>query len=110
VLQGPFHLRAFGVSVSVQKKQLKTILCPIINTLFIGLFLYFCTLNLKSICILQGPIHIRAFGVSVSVQKKQLRGPDQQLRGPPATHPAQDQAAAIDTVGILSQSNFKDKS
>ena len=59
---------------------------------------------------LQGPFYLRAFGVPVSVQKKQLCGPDQQLRGPPATHPAQDQATAIDTVGILSQPNFKDES
>ena len=51
---------------------------------------------------LQGPFHLRAFGVPVSVQKKQLCGPDQQLRGPPAAHLAQDQAAAVDTVGILS--------
>jgi hypothetical protein len=110
MLQGPFYLRAFGVSVSVQKKQLKTILCPIINTLFKGLFLYFCSLNLQSIFMLQGPFYLRAFGVSVSVKKKQLCGPDQQLCGPPATHPAQDQAATVDTVGILSQSNFKGES
>ena len=79
-----------------------------INTWFLGLFLYFCSLNLQSIVMLQGPFHLRAFGVSVSVQKKQLCGPDQQLRGPPATHPAQDQAAAVDTVGILSHQNTCD--
>ena len=79
-----------------------------INTWFLGLFQYFCTLNLTSICIFQRPIHLRAFGVPVSVQKKQLRGPDQQLRGPPAAHLAQDQAAAVDTVGILSHQNTCD--